>query len=76
VLLHFAFIGAWAVLNLGLVPGVEPFDPWPFGLLGVIFSLEGVLIAAFVLMKQNRMSVRDEERAHLDLQVSCWRSRR
>jgi uncharacterized membrane protein len=70
VLLHFAFIAAWAVVNLGLVPGVEPFDPWPFGLLGGMFSLEGVLLAAFVLMKQNRMSVRDEERAHLDLQVS------
>jgi uncharacterized membrane protein len=70
VLLHFAFIIGWAIVNLGFVPGIEPFDPWPFGLLGGMFSLEGVLLAAFVLMKQNRMSVRDEERAHLDLQVS------
>jgi uncharacterized membrane protein len=70
VLLHFAFIAIWALPNLGVVPGVEPFDPWPFGLLGMMFSLEGVLLAAFVLMKQNRMSVREEERAHLDLQVS------
>ncbi|MGG5809365.1 DUF1003 domain-containing protein [Falsiroseomonas sp. CW058] len=70
ILAHAALIAAWAALNLGAVPGIEPFDPWPFGLLGGFFSLEGVLLAAFVLMKQNRMAARDEERAHLDLQVS------
>jgi uncharacterized membrane protein len=70
VLAHFALIGAWAALNSGAVPGIPAFDPWPFGFLGMFFSLEGVLLAAFVLMKQNRMSIRDEERAHLDLQVS------
>ena len=43
---------------------------FPFGLLGGMFSLEGVLLAAFVLIKQNRMSARAEERSHLDLQIS------
>ena len=70
VLGHLGLIGAWAAVNTGRVPGMAPFDPWPFGLLGGLFSLEGVLLAAFVLMKQNRMSARAEERAHLDLQVS------
>lgn len=69
ILAHAALIAAWAWINLGGA-GVAPFDPWPFGLLGGFFSLEGVLLAAFVLMKQNRMSLREEERAHLDLQVS------
>jgi hypothetical protein len=45
-------------------------DPYPFGLLGMLFSLEGVLLAAFVLMKQNRMSALAEQRSHLDLQIS------
>ncbi len=70
VLAHLGLIGAWAAVNTGRVPGLAPFDPWPFGLLGGLFSLEGVLLAAFVLMKQNRMSARAEERAHLDLQIS------
>lgn len=70
VLAHLGLIGAWAAVNTGLVPGLAPFDPWPFGLLGGLFSLEGVLLAAFVLMKQNHMSARAEERAHLDLQIS------
>lgn len=70
VLGHLVLITAWAAVNTGRVPGLAPFDPWPFGLLGGLFSLEGVLLAAFVLMKQNRMSARAEERAHLDLQIS------
>ncbi|PWS37029.1 hypothetical protein DFH01_09125 [Falsiroseomonas bella] len=70
VLLHAAGIALYVAANVGLVPGVPVFDPFPFGLLGGFFSLEGVLLAAFVLMKQNRADARDEERAHLDLQVS------
>lgn len=70
VALHLLVIAGWVALNTGQVPGFAPFDPFPFGLLGGAFSLEGVLLAAFVLAKQNRMSARDEERAHLDLQVS------
>lgn len=70
VLLHVVWIAAWVAVNVGVVPAIPPFDPFPFSLLGGIFSLEGVLLAAFVLMKQNRMSARDEARSHLDLQIS------
>jgi uncharacterized membrane protein len=69
VALHGFAIAAWVVVNTGLIPDIPPFDPFPFGLLGGFFSLEGVLIAAFVLMKQARADARAEERAHLDLQV-------
>jgi uncharacterized membrane protein len=67
---HAVAIAAYVAANAGMVPGVAPFDPFPYGLLGGFFSLEGVLLAAFVLMKQNRADAHDEERAHLDLQVS------
>jgi uncharacterized membrane protein len=70
VVLHALVVLAYVLLNSGLVPGITPFDPFPYGLLGTAFSLEGVLLAAFVLMKQNRMSAQAEQRAHLDLQVS------
>ena len=70
VLLHGVLLAAYAAVNAGLVPGVPVFDPFPYGLLGMLFSLEGVLLAAFVLMKQNRMSAQADQRAHLDLQVS------
>lgn len=70
VLAHAALIAAWVAVNTEAVPGVPAFDPYPFGLLGGMFSLEGVLLAAFVLIKQNRMSARADERSHLDLQIS------
>jgi uncharacterized membrane protein len=70
IALHAIGIAAYAAVNAGAMPGVPVFDPFPYGLLGGFFSLEGVLLAAFVLMKQNRADARDEERAHLELQIS------
>ena len=67
---HAALVASCAAVNAGLVPGIPAFDPYPFGLLGMLISLEGVLPAAFVLMEQNRMSARAEQRSHLDLQIS------
>lgn len=70
VLIHAAWFVAWAAVNAGLVPGVPRFDPYPFSLLCMIVSLEGVLLTTFVLIKQNRMSQRADRRSHLDLQVN------
>jgi uncharacterized membrane protein len=59
----------WAVVNAGVIPGIKPFDPYPYILLTMLVSMEGVLLATFVLMKQNRMSRRADQRDHLNLQV-------
>ncbi len=48
----------------------EAFDPYPFQLLCMIVSMEGVLLSTFVLIKQNRMSARADERNQLGLQVN------
>ena len=37
--LNAAWFFIWIVINTGLIPGVEPFDPFPFGLLTMIVSL-------------------------------------
>jgi uncharacterized membrane protein len=68
VALQVAAMGAWIAWNVW-APVAQRFDRYPFGLLTFIVSLEGVLIATFVLMAQNRMSRQTEERAHLNLQV-------
>jgi uncharacterized membrane protein len=70
VSLHVAGFLIWFAVNLGLIPGVEPFDPFPFGILTLIVSAEGVLLAIFVLISQNRMSRLSNQRAHLNLQIS------
>ena len=53
----------------GVVPSIRPFDPYPYVSLTMMVSLEGVLLATFILMKQNRMSRRADQRDHLNLQI-------
>jgi uncharacterized membrane protein len=71
--LQVAVCVVWVALNLGVIPigGVRlrPFDPYPFALLALVISLEAVLMSVFVLIKQNRMGRRSDERAHLGLQI-------
>jgi len=70
VVLHLFWFGGWVVINMGWFSGKLRFDPYPFALLCMLVSLEGVLLSTFVLIKQNRMSQRADQRAHLDLQVN------
>lgn len=45
----------WIVINT-LPTGIEQFDPFPFGLLTMIVSLEAIFLSCFVLISQNRQS--------------------
>jgi uncharacterized membrane protein len=44
------------------------FDPFPFGLLTMIVSLEAIFLSTFVLVTQNRQARISERRSELDLQ--------
>jgi uncharacterized membrane protein len=66
VAIHVAWFGVWVSLNAG----IWKFDPYPFALLCMLVSLEGVLLSTFVLIKQNRMGERADHRSHLDLQIN------
>jgi uncharacterized membrane protein len=68
VWLQIAAMAAWMLWNR-FAPEPARFDPYPYGLLTFIVSLEGVLIATFVLIAQNQMSRQSDERDHLNLQV-------
>jgi uncharacterized membrane protein len=59
----------WIVLNLGVF-GLPQFDPFPFGLLTMIVSLEAIFLSIFVLMTQGRESAIAELREELTLQVN------
>ena len=69
LLLQILLVLAWVAVNLNVVPGVRPFDPFPFGVLAVVVSSESVVLTIFVLISQNRMTRQAERRSHLDLQV-------
>lgn len=69
VYLHTLWFGLWIVINLGWLP-VKPFDPFPFGLLTMIVSLEAIFLSTFVLISQNRAGAVADKRADLDLQIN------
>lgn len=60
----------WIILNTNIIPGLEPFDPFPFGLLTMIVSLEAIGLAIIVLISQNRAAKIAELREEIDLQVN------
>ena len=68
VYMHVAWFGLWLAANLGLF-GIEPFDPYPFGLLTMVVSLEAIFLATFVLVSQNRQAQIADRRNELDLQI-------
>lgn len=68
--IHVAWFTLWFLVNTGVLPFVPKFDPFPFILLAMIVSVEGVLLSTFVLMKQNRMQQRSDARHQLDLQIN------
>jgi uncharacterized membrane protein len=69
VVLQSALLITWLLVNSGKIPSLRPFDPYPFSLLGMIVSVEAVILSSFILMRQNRMMRRGERRNHLNLQV-------
>jgi uncharacterized membrane protein len=74
VYLHTAWFSLWIIVNLGLIAAAlgslfAPFDPFPFGLLTMIVSLEAIFLSTFILISQNRQAVVADHRAELDYQV-------
>jgi uncharacterized membrane protein len=68
VYVHIVWFGLWILLNTGHM-GVPPFDPFPYGLLTMVVSLEAIFLSTFVLISQNRLSAEAESRANLSLQI-------
>jgi len=59
----------WMSINTGFVPILSPFDPFPFGLLTMIVSLEAIILAIFVLISQNRAARVDDLREEIALHI-------
>ena len=66
---HAIAFAVWLLWNTGLL-GLRPIDPFPFGLMTTIVSLEAIFLSIFVLMAQKRESAIAELREELGLQVS------
>lgn len=66
---HVVWFLVWIPWNLGWL-GLRPFDPYPFGFLTMVVSLEAIFLSIFVLMAQKRESAIAELREEVNLQVN------
>ena len=69
VYLHLAIFGFWGIANLGLVPGISPWDP-SFVVLAMVASVEAIFLSTFVMLSQNRQAKQADLRAELDYEVN------
>lgn len=65
LMLHVGLFSAWILLNVGALP-FGGFDPFPFGLLTMIVSLEAIILSTLLLFSSNRQAERD--RVHSDIE--------
>lgn len=70
LIFHIIVFTAWIILNTGLVPGTIPFDPFPYGLLTMVVSLEAIFLAIFILVSQNRSAYVNTLREEVHLRVN------
>ena len=66
---HTIWFIVWVSLNTFIL-GDKAFDPFPFGLLTMIVSLEAIFLACFVLISQNRQAEKDKVRADIEYEVN------
>jgi len=74
LVLHAIWFLIWLPWNIGAFRplGLRPFDPYPFGLLTMVVSLEAIFLSIFVLLAQKREAAIAELREELSLQVGLW----
>jgi uncharacterized membrane protein len=69
LVIHAVLFVVWIVWNIPGVP-LPQFDPYPYGMLTTIVSLEAIFLSIFVLMTQSRESKIGELREEVTLQVN------
>lgn len=67
--MHVGLFFVWIILNVHLFP-FGNFDPFPFGLLTMVVSLEAIILSVFVLLSQNRQIERERVRADIEYDVN------
>jgi len=69
LLINAVWFVVWIAVNT-LPLGVPAFDPYPFGLLTMIVSLEAIFLSCFVLISQNRQAEKDRVRSNIEYEVN------
>jgi uncharacterized membrane protein len=67
VYLHVVWFTVWIAFNTG---SHWTFDPYPYGLLTLVVSLEAIFLSTFVMLSQNREALRADIRAEIDFETN------
>jgi uncharacterized membrane protein len=72
LMIHVVLFFIWIILNVKPLSAtsVGGFDPFPFGLLTMVVSLEAIILSVFVLLSQNRQAARDRLRNDVEYEVN------
>lgn len=70
LVLNALWFGLWVLWNQPWFPGYD-FDPFPFGLLTMIVSLEAIFLSIFLLISSNRQADKDRMAADIDHKVNA-----
>ena len=70
--IHCVIFFVWILLNVGALahPPLGGWDPFPFGLLTMVVSLEAIILSVFVLLSQNRQAVRERVRNDIEYKIN------
>jgi uncharacterized membrane protein len=64
------FFLIWIFINLGLVPGISPFDPYPFDWFILIIGTFAIILSVVVLINQSREAKINEVRQQMDFEIN------
>lgn len=74
LLLHVVAFAVWIGINVtwpvAWMPKMPVFDPYPFGFLTMVVSLEAIILSVFVLLSQNRQVAKDRIRSDIEYEVN------
>jgi uncharacterized membrane protein len=70
LMINAAMFFMWIILNVEVIPGLKPFDPYPFGFLTMSVSLEAIFLSILVLLSQNLQAAKDRVRNDIEYEVN------
>ncbi len=68
LILNVYAIFLWIFLQGGIIPGIVPFDPYPFIFLVTFISLEAIFLTIFILISQHQQEKFENLREQISLQ--------
>lgn len=70
LLMNLVLFTVWISINTGVLPILDPFDPYPFGFLTMAVSLEAIFLSIFVLLAQNLQAAKDRVRNDIEYDIN------